>query len=84
MLMESLFSCFGSPMAYFHSISQLIRFARVCSFVEAIRRSSTNLSRLMSDLSSFFVFKALFTEFRNCACAKRLLCLSEFVILVLH
>ena len=31
-----------------------------------------------------FVFKALFTDFCNCACAKRLLCLSEFVILVLH
>ena len=31
------------------------------------------------------LFKALFTEFCNCACAKkRLLCLSEFVILVLH
>ena len=30
------------------------------------------------------VFKALFTEFCNCACAKRLLCLSEFVIPVLH
>ena len=30
------------------------------------------------------VFKALFAEFCNCACAKRLLCLSEFVILVLH
>ena len=30
------------------------------------------------------VFNALFTEFCNCAGAKKLLCLSEFVILVLH
>ena len=26
----------------------------------------------MSELIPFFVFKALFTEFRNCACAKKI------------
>ena len=31
-----------------------------------------------------FVFKTLFTEFCNCACVKRVLCISEFAILVLH
>ena len=41
---------------------------------QAICRNSTNLSLLMSKL-----FKALFTGFCNYTCAKRLLCLSEFV-----
>ena len=36
------------------------------------------------DVMFLFGLKALFTEFCDCACAKRLFCLSEFVILVLH
>ena len=42
---------------------------------QAFRLSSTNLSRLISELCSFFVVKALFTEFCNCACAKKIVML---------
>ena len=36
---------------------------------QTIRRNSTNMSLLMSELCSLFVFKALFTELYNCAFA---------------
>ena len=42
---------------------------------QAIRRNSTNVSLLMFELCSLLCLKALFTEFCNCACAKKIVIL---------
>ena len=46
-----------------------------------IRRSSTNLSRLMSELITFLCLKLSLLNFAIAHGQKRLLCLSEFVII---
>ena len=51
---------------------------------QAIRRNSTNLSLLMSELCPFLCLKLYSLNFAIAHAQKRLLCLSEFVILVLH
>ena len=47
-------------------------------------RNSTNLSLLMSELCSFLCFKLYSLNFAFTHVHKRLLCLSELVIIVLH
>ena len=51
---------------------------------QAIRRSSTNLFRLMSELIPLLCLKLYSLKFAIAHAQKRLLCLSEFVTLVLH
>ena len=51
---------------------------------QAIRRNSTDLSLLMSELCSCLCLKLYSLIFTNAHAQERLLCFSEFAILVLH
>ena len=97
-LMQQYFICTIHFMLYW-TIAKMLhynilyldeKYYLIQSLIMFSRHSASDSSRLHRFVSfdvwvnSFVVLKALFTEFWNCACAKRLLCLSEFVILVLH